>query len=551
MNKNKFYTIGLVAASLFASSCDDRVDCGCDCSVPTFEKWELLDKDGEKNSDGTVSSGSYIVVYGKNLSDVTGISFNGMNAELQPAYMEDTKLIFQVPEGISNKCSAKVYTAGCTSGYKVDLLKVVVSAPCVAMCDNEMAVKTLNVVGNSLFAPLTAKFWDGKGHTIEASTEKGTIKIDDSNHATIQIPNGVADNGTILFITEAGEYESEFIFRDTRNMLITHDDENYLNLFNQEVPDASREDTTYLYFDKSKVEPGKDTSYVDVKDGIEKQNLDSIIQTETIGLPIAKEVLKNTVFASENTNGDFSIFFDLSGYTAWTYAPTGTANTKGVEPEYPTPFGIFSEELLKGKNYNDYVIKFEVFVSSDYPIQGNGLAIGFYNTAWQDIRNYCAFWQPSKATFAKDKDGVWENKCTCEEWNSQGDWLTIAIPFEEIKYNFTAANYTHCAQDSRIGVDDDKYKGFGDPKEGLAFFDQQRIQAMKDKLGKGSKKAKAIQCIGIEFGNADQPNKDNEPLIAVDNLRITPKDNNGGVWPLLKWGVSSRDFYINYPTSCK
>lgn len=511
MNKNKFYTIGLIAGSLFASSCDDRVDCGCDCSQPTFEKWEMLEKDGVKNPDGTVSSGSYIVVYGKNLSDVTGISFNGTNAELQPAYMEDTKIIFQVPEGISKKCSAKVYTAGCTEGYKVDLLKVVVSAPCVAMCDNEMAVKTLNVVGNSLFAPLKAKFWDGKGHTIEASTEKGTITIDDPNHATITIPNGVVDAGTILFESEAGEYETEFLFRDTRNMLITHDDEAYLNLLNPEKPDAEREDE----------ETG-----------------------EMIGLPIPKDELKETVFVSENTNGDFSIFHDLTGYTAWTYSP-GKNTTN-----YPTPFGMFGEEIKSGaKSFYDYVLKFEVFVSSDYPMQGNGLAIGFYSgSSWQNIRNFCAFWQPSKATFAKDKDGVWEDKCTCDEWNSQGDWLTVAIPLDEIKYDFANAGYPHCAQDNRVGVDDQKYKGFGDKAAGLGFFETAQIQKYASMM---NNKCASILNVGIEFGNADQVNTNNEPLIAVDNLRITPKDNNGSVWRLLDWGVSTRDFYVNYPTSCK
>ena len=92
MNKNKFYTIGLIAGSLFATSCDDRVDCGCDCNMPVFEKWEVLNPNETKNEDGTVSSGKAIVVWGKNLSDITEISFGGMNAELQPAFMEDNKI---------------------------------------------------------------------------------------------------------------------------------------------------------------------------------------------------------------------------------------------------------------------------------------------------------------------------------------------------------------------------------------------------------------------------------------------------------------------------
>lgn len=518
MNKNKFITIGLIAGSLFATSCDDRLDCGCDCNMPKIDSWELLKAGDVKNEDGTVSSGTAIVVYGKNLTDITGISFGDVAAELQPSFMEDNKIIFQVPEGIAEDCVAHITTASCAQGFNADLLKVVVAPPCVAMCDNEMAVKTLKVVGNSLFAPLTAKFWDGEDHTIEASTENGMITIDDANHATITLPEGIADNGTIVFESKAGSSETTFRFRDTRNMLITHDDES-LNIFNQDKPDAERED--------------EETGAV-------------------IGLPTPKETLKSTIFASENTRGEFSIFHDLAGYTAWTYCPTGEANPENVKPKYSTPFGVFSDGIVNTDTaITDFVIKFEVFVSAENPINGNGLAVGFYNNAWQDIRNYCAFWQPSEAKFSVDKDGVWEKKCTCENWTSGGDWMTITIPFDELKYNFTAKDYFCSAQNDRLITDepDHMYDGFGDSDAGTAFFANDTYSKYETLLL--GTKTKPIQSVGIEFGNADQPNQSNEPLIAVDNLRITPKDNNGGVWPLLKWGKSTRDFYVNPVTSCK
>lgn len=516
MNKNKFITIGLIAGSLFATSCDDRLDCGCDCNMPKIDSWELLKAGDTKNEDGTVSSGTAIIVYGKNLTDITGIAFGDINAELQPSFMEDNKIIFQVPEGIGEDCVAHISTASCAQGFDANLLKVVVAPPCVAMCDNEMAVKTLKVVGNSLFAPLTAKFWDGEDHTIEASTEDGTIVLDDANHATITIPDGVKDNGTIVFVSRAGESETNFIFRDTRNMLITHDDED-LNIFNQSKPDGER---------------------VDDVTGVK------------IGLEPSKDVLKETVFKSENTRGEFSIFYDLAGYTAWTYGPTGDANPEGKAPKYLTPFGVFSEDIVNnGKSFSDYVIKFEVFVPESNPINGNGLAVGFFNKAWQDIREYCAFWQPSKATFAKNADGEWQQKCTCENWTSGGDWLTITIPMEEIRYNFALKNYVCSAQNDRRILDgsDDEYAAFGDPDDGLPFFDLNSDLA-SDLLSGG---VKSIQSVGFEFGNADHPNTSNEPLIAVDNLRITPKDNNGGVYPLLKWGQPTRDFYLQPVFSCK
>lgn len=381
--------------------------------------------------------------------------------------------------------------------------------PCVTMCDNEMAVKTLNVVGINLSEPLKAKFWDGKGHNIIASTEDGSIIIGDPFRATIEIPDGVADNGTIVFENEAGETETDFIFRDTRNLLITHDDPEYLNLFNQNRPDVESNDSTIKMPDK----------FVELKESILK---------------------------SENTRGDFSVFWNVDGYTAWSYSPNGDANPNGVKPKYPTPFGCFSESIANGEtSFNDYVIKFEVYVPGEYPINGNGFAISFYDDIWLDIRQYCAFWQPSKASFPKDADGEWHSPATFDNWTSGGDWMTITIPMEELRYNFMLKGYYCSPQTDRVISDgsDYPYAGFGDNDNGLPFFDLPENAKLASQLL--SSEVESIQNIGIIFAQTDQPNQSSHPFIAVDNLRIVPKDNNGAVYPMLKWGQSTRDFYIN------
>ena len=385
--------------------------------------------------------------------------------------------------------------------------------PCVTMCDNEMAVKTLNVVGINLSEPLKAKFWDGKGHNIIASTEDGSIIIWDPFRATIEIPDGVANNGTIVFENEAGETETSFIFRDTRNLLITHDDPEYLNLFNQERP------------------------YVEYYDEWEDS---------TIKMPDKFIELKESILKSENTRGDFSVFWDVDGYTAWTYSPNGESNPNGVKPKYPTPFGCFSESITNGEtSFNDYVIKFEVYVPSKYPINGNGFGIGFYDGECWNIRSYCAFWQPSKASFRKDDDGVWKSPATFDNWTSGGDWMTITIPMEELRYNFATQSYYCSPQTDRrlINDPDMEYHGFGDVQNGLPFFDLPKNAKLASQLL--SSEVESIQSIGIVFGQSDQPNQSSHPFIAVDNLRIVPKDNNGAVYPMLKWGQPTRDFYIS------
>lgn len=385
--------------------------------------------------------------------------------------------------------------------------------PCVTMCDNEMAVKTLNVVGINLSEPLKAKFWDGTGHNIIATTEDGSIVVYDQNRAKITIPEGVADNGTIVFENEFGEAETNFIFRDTRNLLITHDDPEYLNLFNQDRPYVE-------YYDEW--------------------------NDSTIKMSDAFIELKESIRKSENTRGDFSVFWNVEGYSALTYFPNG------VVPKYPTPFGCFSESIASGEtSFNDYVIKFEVYVPSEYPINGNGFGIGFYDGECWNIRSYCAFWQPSKASFRKDDDGVWKSPATFDDWTSGGDWMTITIPMEELRYNFATQSYYCSPQTDRrlINDPDMEYHGFGDVQNGLPFFDlPQNAKFASQLLGS---KVKSIQGIGFVLGETDQPNKSSRPFIAVDNLRIVPKDNNGAVYPLLKWGQPTRDFYMAPHYSCE
>lgn len=393
--------------------------------------------------------------------------------------------------------------------------------PCVTMCDNEMAVKTLKVCGMNLSGPLKAKFWDGTGHNIIATTEDGSIVVYGQNRAKITIPEGVADNGTIVFENEFGEAETNFIFRDTRNLLITHDDPEYLNLFNQDRP--------------------YEEYYSEWNDS-------------TIKMPDAFIELKESIRKSENTRGDFSVFWDVEGYSALTYSPNGESNPNGVVPKYPTPFVCFSESIASGEtSFNDYVIKFEVYVPKDYPIEGNGLAIGFYDSEgyWQDIRSYCAFWQPSRASFAKDADGVWQQSAFFSVWHTNDDWMTITIPMDELGYDFVTKNYYCSAQSDRRIIDgsDDEYVGYGDKQNGLPFFDLPQTARLASQL-LGSK-VKSIQGIGFVLGETDQPNKSSRPFIAVDNLRIVPKDNNGAVYPLLKWGQPTRDFYMAPHYSCE
>ncbi len=507
MKKNKLFTLGLIAGSMVATSCDDSLDCGCDCNQPNITGWELL-KEGEvkKNLDGP-NSGNAVIIYGSNLSQITGMSFMGIAAELQPAFMTDKQIVFQVPEGIEEDSPAFITTKSCPEGFLSSQFKAKASEPCAHICDNEMATTVLKVRGNSFFSPLKARFHDGNGYNIEVSSENGGIEIINKNEIKINVPSGVDPGHNIEFENKVGTSLSDFIFQDRRNMLVTNDDPDYLDKFNDGKPDVDF---------------------------------------------VKKEEFTNKVKGTaKNTDGNFSTFWDNT-FTIYTYQPDGEANDNGATPVAKTPFGIFEASIMKGEtSFNDYVIKFEVYVDKSKPMIGNGLCVGFYAKDPMDIRKYCAFWQPSAITWNKSQDSDWSIK-EAKSWDTKGDWITVAIPMDEIKYNFATKNYISSARNNRVipnpEGDESQYEAFGDRDGGLPFFDKNATSIMS-KLQSG--KSNPIANVGLLYASYDQPLSDNEPYIAVDNLRIVPKDENGGVWPMLKWGVPLRSYEENYSTSCK
>ncbi|MCQ2190771.1 MAG: glycan-binding surface protein [Paludibacteraceae bacterium] len=481
--------------------------CRCECDLPVVDSWSFMD--GSKGGGSLIPSGSAVVFKGTGLSEITSVTFDDEEAEISFPLSTDDQLVLKVPTVTKETGYARFHTKMCKDGFEVGFYVDDISniPPCVTMCDNEFAVKTMKVVGNSLFAPLTAKFWDGKDYTIEASTEDGSIVIDDPNHATIYIPKGVADGGHIVFSNFAGETITDFIYRDTRNMLITNDDKDYLDKFNDGKPDEDFGKKDYW---------------------VEKVNSTAM-----------------------NTNGNFSVFWDAN-FTSYTYQPDGEANDIDAKPVAATPFGIFEESIINGETtFNDYVIKFEVYVDESKPMIGNGLCIGFYDVdLWDDIRQYCAFWQPSEVIWNKPLDSDWTIK-DLKPWHTNGDWMTVTIPMEELRYDFMTKNYVCEARNDRV-IDYDvweenPYAAFGDKKNGLPFFEKNSNLVSKLKAGM----ANEIRNIGIIYDSYDEPNIEYEPYIAVDNLRIVPKDNNGGVYPLLKWGIPSRDFYLAPVYNCK
>lgn len=555
MKTLKYLPLGLVAGAAFSlASCDDTLDCGCECNVPKVTSFEFLNESTMKDINnqkkehvhtaerdsfdkGKVASGTTVIVYGENLAEVTSIMYGDKAATLYPTLISDNQIIFKVPEGITKSATPKFCTKACPTGVK-GLPKVYLGKPCVAMCDNEFAISTLKVKGNSLVDGLEAWFWSDvtKDYTVQSpSVSVGEGGAD----ATITVPKGFGNNHPILFKTGAGESFSSFIFHDERGMMVTRDDEEYLNKFLMNIPDN------------------------DIDENVAGNDADAIRDAKDF----TKQDLEKLYFQSENTNGNFSIFWSgTDGYQALNFdLPYGISkNGIAVEDVPGTVFGfgkdgLYGDDAMFG-DISKYCVKFEAFVSDDFgPLQGLALSVGFRegneDNSLDGYRKYCAVFQPSELIFDKPLTGGWTIK-SAKPWTTQGDWMTIAIPMDQFLFNIADFNVQTAAENGRLNTEDasKKYEAFGSGVDDKSYFVKNPANTHANESPntryEDDIENNPYNSFGISYNEWTYALK-GDFAIAIDNVRIGLNDNNGGVYEMLKWGVPTRDFYVAPITSCK
>lgn len=563
MKTLKYLPLGLVAGAAFSlASCDDTLDCGCECNVPKVTSFEFLNESTMKEINnqkkehvhtaerdsfdkGKVASGTTVIVYGENLAEVTSIMYGDKAATLYPTLISDNQIIFKVPEGITKSATPKFCTKACPTGVK-GLPKVYLGKPCVAMCDNEFAISTLKVKGNSLVDGLEAWFWSDV--TNDYTVQSPSVSVGEGGaDATITVPKGFGNNHPILFKTGAGESFSSFIFHDVRGMMIDRDDETR-NACLQNIADWN--------FDENNT----DLDPAEVRDKLE----------------YTKQDLVKQYFTSDNSIGDFTIFYSAvdGGYAQLFYNLTYGVDKNGLDPA-DLPNTVFGKKTLDGLYGDDatwgdmskYCVKFEAFVSDEYgPMNGGVLALGFREGSASfptkegfDVRDYCAAFQPATLTLDKPATGDWKIK-SADPWNTHGDWMTICIPMDEFKYDYLSGAYSTSIENNRMVTDgsDIQYKYFGDKDNGQPYYMTHKVTthesdpctALDEYIEEVPYNSFAI--VYNNYDNAISNAQEDGFAIAIDNVRIgLADDNNGSIYRMLDFGAPTRDYYEKPITSCK
>ncbi len=159
--------------------------------------------------------GQLIAIMGQNLQNAVEVWFNDQQARLTPTYITNTSLLVRVPSQIPITVSNKlkiVFKDGTELLYDFE---VQISEPAIYGMECEF-VKNGDVAtirGDYFYSPVTVKFTGGVTGTVESFTDQ-EIKV--------RVPAG-SQPGPITITTNFGETESDFWFRDNRNLLITND----------------------------------------------------------------------------------------------------------------------------------------------------------------------------------------------------------------------------------------------------------------------------------------------------------------------------------------
>ena len=210
---NKILLILLMTAGVLSvfNSCKKEESEG----TPSIDYVRITRPESSDSLLVSAGQGQLIAIVGNNLKNAVEIWFNDQKAQLTPTYITNTSILVAVPSQIPlsvNNTMKIVFK----NGYELKHnFTVDISEPLVSMMDLEYVKEGEVAVirGDYFYAPLTVTFTGDVQGQVENLTDQ---------EIQVRVPAGALP-GPVTVKTNFGETESEFWFRDNRNMLIHND----------------------------------------------------------------------------------------------------------------------------------------------------------------------------------------------------------------------------------------------------------------------------------------------------------------------------------------
>lgn len=208
-----FFAFAMVGMFSACSEDDDLPNGG----TPRIDYIRVTRPDASDSLIAMAGQGSMIAIVGQNLQNAREIWFNDQRGVLSPTFLTSTSIITRVPAEIPLQISNQMKIVFANGDSLMHDFVVDISEPMLSGMLNEHVNtgEVATIFGDFFYAPVTVTFTGGvEGEVVMVSEDADMIEV--------RVPEG-AEPGPITVSTNFGETESEFWFRDNRNIIASFD----------------------------------------------------------------------------------------------------------------------------------------------------------------------------------------------------------------------------------------------------------------------------------------------------------------------------------------
>jgi hypothetical protein len=210
LNKFSLFLFAALPALGIIWSCSED-----DIATPMVQYVRVTDPASSDSLLAKAGQGQMIAIMGKNLGDARQLWFNDQRATLNPSFITNTSIITRVPAQIPAEINNKmkiIFGDGKSLEYD---FSVDISEPAISYMRSEYVNtgETAVIQGNYFYQPLKVVFTGGVEGTLVSVTD---TKLE------VTVPAG-AQPGPITITSNFGSTESDFWFRDNRNIIASFD----------------------------------------------------------------------------------------------------------------------------------------------------------------------------------------------------------------------------------------------------------------------------------------------------------------------------------------
>lgn len=325
-----------------------------------------------------------VCLVGDNLRSINQLWFNDQQAVLNTSYFTDHTLIVSIPKQLPEKQTNKIYMITAAKDTVTCDFTVLPPAPTIKSLSNEWAApgSVVSLYGDYFFdfedSPIVVEF---------ANTTVSDFKKVSKTEIQFVVPEGTIE-GKIKVTTISGSATSVFHYRDSRGMITNFDGATDV------VPQGWNIKATYSDVD------GVDGQYV-------------ILGPSANGLD-----------ESGAWNEDYKL-------------PFWCGNWGGDPMSIKSGAGVPICNIVDFTNFKNMGIKFELCIPKENPWSSGAMQIVFTsadkcaNDTWQNN----TYIHTSASGGLDLCRGLYRPWTETGSFDTDGQWITVTVPFSEFKYN--------------------------------------------------------------------------------------------------------------------